>query len=206
MSQVKIDDRYNITPSKPKKLSPNVQQGLDLSRSIVAADKLPPSLGVHVLKDSSARAFLLYGNIKVSSNTPPSTVAHELAHAIEHAHPDILRQSVTSFYDRGRGVQPKRLKSLFPAYNYRPQEITLEDKWAEKGGHVYTGKIYFPDMMSASAGSNSFHPCGAAKFFLWEFSVCWNLLLTSSVRIPNSTTSSKPSYHDFNPLRTCQNG
>lgn len=144
MSQVKIDDRYNITPSKPKKLSPNVQQGLDLSRSIVAADKLPPSLGVHVLKDSSARAFQLYGNIKVSSNTPPSTVAHELAHAIEHAHPDILRQSVTFFYDRGRGVQPKRLKSLFPAYNYRPQEITLEDKWAEKGGHAYTGKIYCP--------------------------------------------------------------
>lgn len=47
---------------------------------------------------------------------------------------------------------------------------------------------------------------GQLKFFLWEFSACWNLLLTSSVRAPNSTTSSKLSYHDFNPLRTCQNG
>lgn len=144
VSQVKIDARYNITPARPKKLSPNVQQGLDLVRAIVAADKLPPSLGVHVLKDSSARAFQLHGNIKVSSTTPPSTVAHELAHAIEHARPDILRQSAAFLYDRGRGEQPKRLKSLFPTHNYRPQEITLEDKWAEKGGHAYTGKIYCP--------------------------------------------------------------
>lgn len=145
VSQVKIDARYNITPARPQKLSPNVQQGLDLVRAIVAADKLPPSLGVHVLKDSSARAFQLHGNIKVSSTTPPSTVAHELAHAIEHARPDILRQSAAFLYDRGRGEQPKRLKSLFPTHNYRPQEITLEDKWAEKGGHAYTGKIYCPD-------------------------------------------------------------
>ncbi|HJE13684.1 MAG TPA: hypothetical protein K8U90_07145 [Akkermansia muciniphila] len=144
VSQVKMDARYNITPARPKKLSPNVQQGLDLVRAIVAADKLPPSLGVHVLKDSSARAFQLHGNIKVSSTTPPSTVAHELAHAIEHARPDILRQSAAFLYDRGRGEQPKRLKSLFPTHNYRPQEITLEDKWAEKGGHAYTGKIYCP--------------------------------------------------------------
>lgn len=144
VSQVKIDARYNITPARPKKLSPNVQQGLDLVRAIVAADKLPPSLGVHVLKDSSAREFQLYGNIKVSSTTPPSTVAHELAHAIEHARPDILRKSAAFLYDRGRGEQPKRLKSLFPAHKYRPQEITLEDKWAEKGGHVYTGRIYCP--------------------------------------------------------------
>ena len=144
VSQVKIDARYNITPARPKKLSPNVQQGLDLVRAIVAADKLPPSLGVHVLKDSSARAFQLHGNIKVSSTTPPSTVAHELAHAIENARPDILRQSAAFLYDRGRGEQPKRLKSLFPTHNYRPQEITLEDKWAEKGGHVYTGRIYCP--------------------------------------------------------------
>lgn len=71
--------------------------------SIVAADKLPLSLGIHVLKDPSAREFLLYGNIKVSSTTPPSTMAHELAHAIEHALPDILRQSAASLYDRGWG-------------------------------------------------------------------------------------------------------
>lgn len=107
-------------------------------------DKLPPSLGVHVLKDPSAREFQLYGNIKVSSTAPPYTVAHKLALAIEHAHPDILRQSAAFLYDRGRGELSKRLKSLFPTHNYRPQEITLEDKWAEKGGHVYTGKIYCP--------------------------------------------------------------
>lgn len=144
VSMVKIDARYNITPARQKKLSSNVQQGLDLVRAIVAADKLPPSLGVHVLQDSSARAFQYLGNIKVSSTSTPSTVAHELAHAIEHARPDILRQSAAFLYDRGRGEQPKRLKSLFPTHNYRPQEITLEDKWTEKGGHVYTGRIYCP--------------------------------------------------------------
>ncbi len=142
VSMVKIDARYNITPARPKKLSPNVQQGLNLVRAIVAADKLPPSLGVHVLQDSSARAFQYLGNIKVSSTSTPSTVAHELAHAMEHAHPDILRQSAAFLYDRAQGEQPRRLKSLFPSSKYRPQELTLEDKWAAKGGHVYTGKLY----------------------------------------------------------------
>lgn len=155
VSMVKIDARYNVTPAKPKKLSPNVQQGLDLARAIVAPDKLPPSLGVHVLQDSTARAFQHLGNIKVSSTSTPTTIAHELAHAIEHTHPDILRQSAAFLYDRGRGEQPKKLKSLYPASNYRPQEITLEDKWAEKGGNAYTGKLYCPGY-NASMGRDQF--------------------------------------------------
>lgn len=155
VSMVKIDARYNIVPAKPKKLSPNVQQGLDLVRAIVAPDKLPPSLGIHILQDTSARAFQLLGNIKVSSSASPGTIAHELAHAMEHAHPDILRQSAAFLYDRGQGEQPRRLKSLFPSSNYRPQEITLEDKWEEKGGKAYTGKLYCPGY-NASMGREQF--------------------------------------------------
>lgn len=155
VSMVKIDARYNVTPAKPQKLSPNVQQGLDLARAIVAADKLPPALGVHVLQDSSARAFQLLGNIKVSSTSTPGTIAHELAHAMEHTHPDILRQSAAFLYDRAQGEQAKKLKSLYPSSNYRPQELTLEDKWEEKGGRAYTGKLYCPGY-NASMGRDQF--------------------------------------------------
>lgn len=132
-----------------------MQQGLDLARAIVAPAKLPPSLGVHVLQDSSARAFQYLGNIKVSSTSTPGTIAHELAHAIEHTHPDILRQSAAFLYDRAQGEQAKKLKSLYPSSNYRPQEITLEDKWAEKGGNAYTGKLYCPGY-HASMGRDQF--------------------------------------------------
>ena len=154
ISMVHIDSLH-ITPAKPKKISPNVQQGLDLARSIVAADKLPPSLGIHVLQDSSARAFHRLGNIKVSSTSTPGTIAHELAHAIEYNRPDILRQSAAFLYDRAQGEQPKKLKSLYPSSNYRPQEMAMEDKWAEKGGNAYTGKLYCPGYY-ASMGRDQF--------------------------------------------------
>lgn len=142
VSMVKMDARGNVTPAAPKKLPSNVRQGLDLARSIVGADKLPPSLGVHVLQDSTARAFHYIGNIKVSTTSTPGTIAHELAHAIEYHRPDVLRQSAAFLYDRAQGESAKKLQDLFPDSDFRLSETTLEDKWAAKGGSVYIGKLY----------------------------------------------------------------
>lgn len=139
---VKIDKSLNITPDKPRKTAANVQTGLDLLRSIVAADKLPPPVGFHVTTNPNDRAFQFRGNIKISAMAEPSIVAHELAHAMETAHPSILRNSAAFLYDRAKNEKPVSLRRLFPNFNYRSNEITLKDQWAEKGGSYYIGKLY----------------------------------------------------------------
>lgn len=141
-SFVIFDDKNRVKADKPSKLSPNVRKGLDLVTSIVPADRLPSGLGLQIIRDSRLRAFQVAGNIKVSDQHTPSIVAHELAHAMEHTHPDILRKSAAFLYDRGAGEAAKPLSKLEPGVKYESVEKALKDKWAEKGGRAYIGKIY----------------------------------------------------------------
>lgn len=141
-SSVIFDDKNRVKADKPRKLSPNVRKGLDLVTSIVPADKLPFGLGLQIVKDSELRAFQLDGNIKISDQHAPSIVAHELAHAIEFSNPDVLRKSAAFLYDRGAGEVAKPLTKLEPGVEYKSTEKALKDKWAEKGGRAYIGKIY----------------------------------------------------------------
>ncbi|WP_295980692.1 hypothetical protein [uncultured Akkermansia sp.] len=141
-SMVKIDSRLRVIPGKPKKLSSNVQQGLELVRSLVPPSKLPPSIGFHISDNPNDRAFQFKGFIKITTSDEPSIVAHELAHAIEAAHPDILRKSAAFLYDRAQGEKPLSLRMLFPSHNYRATELTLKDQWADHGGDHYIGKLY----------------------------------------------------------------
>lgn len=148
---VRIDSHSRISADKPRKLSPNVRDGLDLAAALVSPSKLPASLGVQVIKGGGKeRAFALPGVMKVSDTSAPAVIAHELAHVIEFSRPDILRKSAAFLHDRGQGEQPKSLKSLFPQSRYSPLEKTFEDDWARRGGNAYTGKLYirgyFPGM------------------------------------------------------------
>lgn len=141
-SSVLVGKTGSVKADRPRKLSPNVRKGLDLVTSLVPADKLPASLGLHIVKDNSIRAFQVDGNIKISDQHAPSVVAHELAHAIEFSNPDVLRKSAAFLYDRGEGKAAKPLSKLEPGVKYSPSEKALEDKWAEKGGRAYIGKVY----------------------------------------------------------------
>lgn len=139
---VKIDSRQRVSEDKPRKLASNVRDGLDLATALVSPAKLPASLGISLIKGSDSRAFALPGAMQVSDLDTPSTIAHELAHVIEFAHPDILRKSAAFLHDRAQGARPVSLKSLYPEQGYRPQEKTFEDDWTKRGGHAYTGKLY----------------------------------------------------------------
>ena len=141
-SSVIIDSHLRIKADKPRKLSPNIRKGLDLVTSIVPADKLPSGLGLQIVKNNSLRAFQLDGNIKISDQHAPSVVAHELAHAIEFSNPDVLRKSAAFLYDRGEGMPAKSLSKLEPGVKYKSVEKALEDKWKERGGRAYIGKVY----------------------------------------------------------------
>lgn len=146
---VKIDSRHRVSEDKPRKLTPNVRDGLDLATALVSPSKLPASLGVNIVKGSDSRAFAVPGAMQVSDLDKPSTIAHELAHVIEFARPDVLHKSAAFLHDRAQGGRPVSLKSLYPDSGYRPQEKTFEDDWIKRGGSAYTGKIYVRDYHSA---------------------------------------------------------
>lgn len=141
-SSVIFDKDNRIKADKPRKLSPNIRKGLDLMASIVPASKLPEQIGLQIVRNGTLRAFCLAGNIKITDQHIPSTMAHEIAHAVEFNHPDILRKSAAFLYDRSNGEPAKPLIQLVPGINYRPNEIAFEDKWAERGSKPYAGKIY----------------------------------------------------------------
>lgn len=75
---------------------------------------------------------------------------HELAHHIECSTPEIYAQCRAFLQSRAKpGEQPQRLSTLTGNRSYHPSEIAIEDEWAARGGHVYTGKVY-PEAMRAT--------------------------------------------------------
>lgn len=158
---VKIDSLHRVSEDKPRKLTPNVRDGLDLAAALVSPSKLPASLGVNIVKGTGSRSYALPGAMQVSDTDKPSDVAHELAHVIEFARPDVLRKSAAFLHDRAQGARPVPLPSLYPGHGFRQNEMTYEDDWAKRGGHAYTGKIYVRGYHSSmskdafSAGSTS---------------------------------------------------
>ena len=133
-----------------------------------------------------------------------------------------LRRAGVAAEAWAEGSEAELLVVVDPAYETLPEtlparvllvssESTVMAGWAEQ----LAQRGYFRDFAFPAVGrlfGVGTHQLeivhaddGQLKFFPWEFSACWNLPLTSSVRTPNFTISSNPSYHDFNPFRTCQN-
>jgi len=86
--------------------------------------------------------------LNVGAKASSKTITHELAHGLEHDHPE-LAEAARSFLDARAAFAspdgaptPQRLDVLDPANRgeYRPDELALEGGFASK----YTGKLY-PD-------------------------------------------------------------
>lgn len=189
VSMVKIDSRYNVTPDKPKKLASNVQQGLELVRSLVPPSKLPPSIGFHISDNPNDRAFQFKGFVKITTSDEPSIVVHELAHAMETAHPGILRKSAAFLYDRTQGETPISLRQLFPGHNYRANEFTLRDRWADHGGDHYIGKLYI----------NGYYPSMSKSDFVdrLQASEILSMGIQRLLESPVSFQRDDPDYYQF---------
>ncbi len=125
-----------------KQITPNVRNGVELITSIINPSKIPSKIGWHISPDSSDRAFSRGFNIKIPESRRSSVVSHELAHAIENKNPDILKATSKFLYHRTKSEVLVDLHELEPQYEENT-EFILKDKWEEKGGSHYCGRIYF---------------------------------------------------------------
>lgn len=95
------------------------------------------------------RAFHRSGGIYINSHTSQSTAAHEIMHGIEQQNPDLLKAAAEFLLSRRREFksantieEPQPLRRLTGIRAYQSDEIAIEDKWVERGGSVYAGKVY----------------------------------------------------------------
>lgn len=77
------------------------------------------------------------------------TIAHELGHWLETFDKNYFNKVKDFYARRTKGLQPTRLKDLFPGAGYRANEITIEDKFTSP----YTGKQYFHPFSGAQVAT-----------------------------------------------------
>lgn len=90
---------------------------------------------------TAGRAFHRSGGIYLSTGADASTAAHEIMHAIELQNPEVKKAAAEFLLSRGAGEKPERLSKL-TGIAYGSDEVALQDKWAERGGKLYCGKVY----------------------------------------------------------------
>jgi len=123
----------------PAAIQAVVQEGRNIVESYIHPAILPKSSFVTEKKN---RSFHSKGVSHLSSVATGSVAAHEIVHGIEFQFSHVLDKTRTFLAQRAAGKAPVKLKSLFPAINYKPIEITFEDEWTARGGHPYSGKLY----------------------------------------------------------------
>jgi hypothetical protein len=98
---------------------------------------------IEVVAYKGRRAFHRRGQIHINGKTSASTVAHEIIHGVEIQNAEVLAASAKFLYSRAATAElPQRQSKLTGNSGYSADEIALEDKWKERGGSVYAGKVY----------------------------------------------------------------
>lgn len=89
--------------------------------------------------------------VNIKEATSVSVTAHELVHALEMRHADLLKKSAEFLFKRTPGEVAQKLSVLTGDSRYAAREKARKDKWAELGGSHYSGKVY---------GNGGFDPTG----------------------------------------------
>ena len=134
----------------------SVLRAADFLQRIVSARWLPRStIRVRVLTPTDPRPHATRGPdgscIYVQPGRRAMHIAvHELAHHIEHDHPEVLDASKGFLTRRARGGPLVPLNALVGS-GYDHDEVAYRSNWAERGGIPYSGKVYGPSMRDATA-------------------------------------------------------
>jgi hypothetical protein len=88
------------------------------------------------------RSFHRGGEVHLWEAANPSTAAHEIMHAVEQQNPEVLKTAAEFLLKRGEGELPIPLRTLTGNSDYDLSEVAFKDKWLERYGDVYAGKVY----------------------------------------------------------------
>lgn len=120
---------------------PNWTAGREIVERFVRPDLLPK---IKVAYYAAREHCALDGTVHVNAKTRAQTIAHEIIHAVEFQHTAILERARTFLLGRRRKRERGRyLRPMFPGHGYKAHEMAFEDDWFARGGHIYSGKLYF---------------------------------------------------------------
>ena len=115
-------------------------QGKEIIERFVAAE-LVKNTNITLRATTDIRSFHRGGEIHLWAGADKSTAAHEIMHAVEQQNPAVLRAAAEFLLQRSQGEEAISLQKL-TGQNYDPTERAFEDKWRERYGSVYAGKVY----------------------------------------------------------------
>ena len=115
-------------------------QGKEIIERFVSAD-LVNNTEITLRATSDVRSFHRNGEVHLWAGADKSTAAHEIMHAIEQQNPAVLKAAAEFLLGRSEGEPAVSLKKL-TGMNYKADEKAFEDKWRERYGSPYAGKVY----------------------------------------------------------------
>lgn len=135
----------NVTPSNPP--PKHLDAGVAIVERYTHKD-LMPTVKVSLI---TGRANCdPAGIINVRDDQTASVIAHEITHATEIQHSEVLQSSRDFVRSRfGKKDKYTKLDTLYPGHGYEDWEFAFEDEWGKRGGNAYSGKIYHRGVGSA---------------------------------------------------------
>ena len=129
-------ERTTVRPGNvPRTLKPSLERGFDFLGKVVHPSALSGA-PVEIRRTQKRACADPLGKYIDGKTMDASTVIHEIGHIIETRTPAILRASVAFRNARTVGETPQRMPG------YKKEELALPDKWVERGGSLYSGKVY----------------------------------------------------------------
>jgi hypothetical protein len=144
---------------------PTVVDGIKIVERYTSKGLLP-KVYLGKLKDGE-RAFARpedpSGAIFVAKDSGSSVFAHEVTHITE-VQSGLLDKAKNFLAKRAEGEPPRSLKELTGIDQYEDYEVAYKDKWVEKGGNDYSGKVYSDATEILTMGIERLH-ANPAKFY-----------------------------------------
>ena len=124
-------------------------QGKEIIERFVTAD-LVNNTEITLRATNNFRSFHRNGEVHLWAGADKNTAAHEIMHAIEQQNPDVLKASAEFLFNRSAGEKAIKLRILTGDSRYESHEVAFKDRWVERYGRVYAGKVYsyFPNASS----------------------------------------------------------